>query len=311
MKAIALLRYGAPEVLRPIELPDLAPGPGEVLVRVRAAGVNPTDISLRSGARATGPHPGGPLVPGMDIAGILSSIGPATQTALSVGDDVMGVVVPEGSRGGYAEQVVLPARSVVAMPPGATYAQAASVPMNGLTALRALDLLALEAGDVVAVTGGAGAVGGASVQLAKLRGLRVIADAGESDRAAVLALGADTVVARGPQVGRAIRAIQPSGVDALIDGAVYGRAALEAVRTDGGFAALRAFDGETERGIAIHQVSVRDSARDQTALNALRNAVEAGALSMRVNRVLPADEATLAHQILSEGGTRGRIILEF
>ena len=147
MRAMGITEFGGPEVLRLVDLPDPEPGPGEVRIRVRAAAVNPTDTVLRSGGRAERlkdippPH-----VPGMDAAGELEQIGEGVRTTLKVGDRVMAVVVPLGQRGAYAERVVVPAESVVPSPAGTTDAEAATLPMNGLTARLALDALGAPTG---------------------------------------------------------------------------------------------------------------------------------------------------------------------
>ncbi len=157
-------------MLRVFELPEPLPGPGEVRVRVHAATVNPTDTVLRSGGRADRlkdvppPH-----VPGMEVAGVLEEVGEGAETDLAVGEHVMAIVLPSGPRGAYAERVVVPVESVVRVPAGTSDVEAATLPMNGLTARAALDALALEPGQVVAVTGAAGAVGGYAVQLGKAR----------------------------------------------------------------------------------------------------------------------------------------------
>lgn len=176
MKAIGLTEFGGPDVLRVLELPVPEAGPGEIRIRVHAATVNPVDTMVRRGiAFVSDAEP--PYVPGMDAAGVVEQIGEGLDTDLTVGDHVMAVVVVSGTHGAYAEHLVVPAESVVRVPAGATDIEAATLPMNGLTAHMALDLLELPAGATVAVTGTAGAVGGYAVQLAKADGLRVIADA--------------------------------------------------------------------------------------------------------------------------------------
>jgi NADPH:quinone reductase-like Zn-dependent oxidoreductase len=144
--------------------------------------VNPTDTGIRNGARAEAlHHDPPPYVPGMDVAGTVAALGEGTDDAgLAVGDRVMGIVVPSGSHAGYSSLVALPVGSVVPAPAGTTHAQAATLPMNGLTARRALDLLDLPAGATLAVTGAARAFGGYVVQLAHAHGLRVVADAGST-----------------------------------------------------------------------------------------------------------------------------------
>jgi NADPH:quinone reductase-like Zn-dependent oxidoreductase len=312
MRAIGVIEYGGPDALRIVELPEPHAGPGEVRIQVHAATVNPTDTLARNGSRAeTQKVDPPPYVPGMDAAGVLDEIGPGVATDLAVGDHVMAIVLPKGSHGAYAEYVVAPAESVVRAPRSTSHVEASTLPMNGLTARLSLDLLALQPGQTLAVTGAAGAFGGYVVQLAKAEGLRVVADASPADEALVRGLGADVVVSRGPDVADRIRAVVPEGVDGLADGAVQHTLVLPAVRDGGGLAAVRGFQGDTERGIAIHPVFVRSYARERAALDRLRRQAEDGILTLRVARTFPADQAADAHRQLEAGGTRGRLVIEF
>jgi len=312
MRAVGITEFGDPEVLRIVDLPDPQPGPGEVRIRVHAAAVNPTDTGLRSGSRAAqlkDIKP--PYVPGMDAAGTLDRIGPDTSTDLQVGDHVMAIVVPSGSHGAYSELIVVPAASVTRVPAGATDAEAATLPMNGLTTRLALDLLDLRPGATLAVTGAAGAVGGYAVQLGKAAGLRIIADAAPDDERLVKELGADVVVPRGPGFAEEVRAVAPDGADGLIDAALLNELAVPAVRDGGGIATLRGFTGESVRSITFHPVFVRTYAREQDKLDQLRQQAEGGEVTLRVASTLPAERAAEAHRILQAGGTRGRLVLEF
>lgn len=312
MRAVGLTQFGDPDVLRVVELPDPQAGPGEVRIRVHAAAVNPTDTGLRGGGRAAllkDIPP--PYVPGMDAAGTLDQIGPGVSTDLRVGEHVMAIVVPRGSHGAYSELIVVPAESVARVPSGATDAEAATLPMNGLTTRQALDLLELEPGQTLAVTGAAGAVGGYAVQLGKADGLRIIADAAPQDEQLVKELGADVVVPRGRDFADRVREALPGGADGLIDAALLGELVAPAVRDGGKIATLRGFTGSTERGISWHPVAVRTYARERDKLDRLRQQVEAGQVTLRVARTLPAEQAPEAHRILEARGTRGRLILEF
>jgi NADPH:quinone reductase len=312
VRAIGITRFGDPGVLHLVELPDPEAGPGELRIRVHAAAVNPTDTGLRSGGRAAllkDIPP--PYVPGMDAAGILDQIGAGVSTDLQVGDRVMAIVVPHGSRGAYSDFVVVPAESVTRVPAGATDAEAATLPMNGLTTRQALDLLGLAPGQVLAVTGAAGAVGGYAVQLGRADGLRVIADASAQDVQLVKDLGADIVVRRGADFAGRVREVLPEGADGLIDAAVLNELAIPAVRDGGRIATVRGFRGEPERGITFHPVSVRTYAREREKLDRLRQQAEAGEVTLRVATALPPERAAEAHRLLEAGGTRGRLILEF
>ena len=248
------MEFGGPEVLEIVELPDPQAGPGQVRIRVRAAAVSPTDTHIRAGTRAaelakSGPPP---YVPGMDAAGVLDQIGEGAQTDLAVGDQVMAMVLPRGAHGAYSEYVVAPAGSVARMPAGTSFAEACTLPMNGLTARLSLDQLGLQPGQTLAVTGAAGCYGGYVVELAKADGLRVIADASPADVELVSGLGADVVVPRGNDVADRIREHAPHGVDGLADGSVQNELLVPAVRDGGGFASVRGWRGNGERGIKFH-----------------------------------------------------------
>lgn len=312
MRAVGVNEYGGPDALEVVELPDPEPGPGQLLVRVHAAAVNPTDTYAATGARAEQQSRyERPYVPGMDIAGILEAIGEEVDTDLQVGDRVMAIVLPAGRHGAYSEKLALPAASVVAAPAGSSHAEAATLPMNGLTARLALDLLDLQAGDTLAVTGAAGALGGLTIQLAKDEGLRVIADAKGADEQLVADLGADVVVPRGDQVADRIREHAPGGVDGLLDGSVQNQLLFDAVRDGGGFATVRGFQADAPRDITLHQVWVWDYAENHAALDRLRQQAEEGVLSMRVADVYPPEQAPQTHHRLAAGGVRGRLIIEF
>jgi NADPH:quinone reductase len=312
MRAVGITEFGGPEALHIVELPDPEAGPGEMRIRVHAAGVNPTDTVLRSGARAAQlKDVPPPYVPGMDAAGVLEQIGEGVVTDLRPGHHVMAIVVPQGAHGAYAEHVVVPAESVARVPAGASDAEAATLPMNGLTTRMALNELGLRPGQVLAVTGAAGAVGGYAVQLGKADGLRVVADASPADEQLVKELGADIVVRRGKEFAERVREAVPDGADGLIDGALLDELAVPAVKDGGRIATVRGFQGAEERGITFHPVLVRNFAREQAELDRLRQQVEDGQVTLRVARTLPAEQATEAHRILEAGGTRGRLVLEF
>lgn len=313
MRAIGLIEFGGPEVLRVIDLPDPLPGRGEVRIRVHTAAVNPTDIMLRTGVvKAMFQGRPGPYVPGMDAAGVVDAIGPDTDTSLRLGDQVIAILQAYGPRGGaYAELVVAPVESVVPMPPGVDFPAACTLLMNALTARLALDLVAVPAGGTVAVTGAAGAFGGYAMQLAKSEGLRVFADASKADVQLVRELGADEVVPRGDDVADRFRALAPDGVDALFDGAAQHELIVAAVRDGGGLAVVRGWDGPVDRDIRLHKVFVADAATDHARLLRLRDQAGAGGLTLRVADVLPADRAADAHRRLAEGGVRGRLVLDF
>ena len=311
MRAIGLFEFGGPEVLQLIDLPETQPGPGQVRVRVHAATVNPTDTLLRNGSRAQSLHDvPPPHVPGMDVAGVIDAIGPNTSTDLGVGDSVMAMVNNRGSHGGYRESIVLSADSVVHIPEGVSLVEAATLPMNGLTAKQTLDQLALKPGQTLAVTGAAGCYGGYVIQLAKQAGLHVIADASPADEALVRSFGADTVVPRGHDIAAQIRKVVPNGVDGLADGSYQSELSIGAVRDGGGFATVRGWSME-QRGIVCHATWVRQYDHRADLLRQLRQDVHNGVLTLRVADTCAPEQTGDAHRRLEAGGTRGRLVIVF
>lgn len=313
MRVVGVTEFGGPDALHVIEVPDPpAPGPGEVKIRVHAFTVNPTDTYMRNGAykRMLGERQA-PFIPGMDAAGVVTEVGDGV-ARVAVGDRVMAIVMPTRPEGGaYAEQLVLPEGAVAHAPAGSTHAQASTLPMNGLTARLTLDQLALPPGSTIAVTGAAGCYGGYVVQLAKVDGLRVIADASEADEQLVRDLGADVVVRRGDDVAARFREVAPDGVDAVADGAVQQSLVLSAIRDGGARASIRPFDGELERGITDHAIWVSKYATAGEKLDELCRLTDQGRITLRVARTFPATDAAEAHRQLERGGTRGRLVVEF
>jgi NADPH:quinone reductase-like Zn-dependent oxidoreductase len=308
-RAVTITRPGGPEVLQVGERDVRDPGPGEVRLAVRAASVNPADIALRQHGDNTMPPP---WVPGMDAAGTVESVG-AGVDRLAVGDEVMAALTPRRPGGGaQAGLVVAPAVSVVPIPPGATLEQAATLPMNGLTALRGLELLGLEPGATLGVTGGAGLLASYVIPLAKLRGLRVLADAGPADEELVRGFGADVVLPRGDHLPEAMRAAAPGGVDAVFDTAVLGRGIFAAIRTGGALAFVRTWDGdEVENGIEIRQVLVREVLERTDWLRELSDLAGRGVLALRVASTFPPERSPDAHRQMEAGGLRGRAVIVF
>jgi NADPH:quinone reductase len=312
MRAIGVTRFGGPEVLQLVDVPPEPLGRGEVRIRVAAAAVNPTDILRRTGGIGAGPSPDEPTVLGVEAAGVLTEVATDVDRAdLAPGRRVIAYVRPVGSHGAYREDLVVPAASVVPAPAGVDHVAAATLPMNGVTALLALDLLALRPGQVLAVSGAAGVVGGYTIQLAKAGGLAVVADASAADDRLVRELGADVVVRRGPAVAERIRAHVPDGVDGVVDAALLHEQLTSAVRNGGRFATLRGWAGDGQRGIHFLSVLAPEHAEDTAMLDRLRRHVEAGVLTLRVAGTLPAERATEAHRRLEAGGLRGRLVLTF
>jgi NADPH:quinone reductase-like Zn-dependent oxidoreductase len=313
MKAIGFDDFGGPDVLNVVTKPTPEPGRDEVRIRVHAAGVNPTDLTFRSGGRAAQlvdvPPP---WVPGMDLVGTIEALGAMTDHGLTVGDLVIAYVMPFGPHGGaYAEQVVVPAAAVVPAPLGVTLPQAATVLLNAVTARLALDALALTAGQSVVITGAAGGVGGFAVELARADGLTVVAQARPGDSDLVSGFGADFVVESGPLFGAAVTDALGGPAAGVVDGADLRVDALPALIDGGRLASLKGWTGPAERDIAVHVISSYGSARDTMLLDRIARQAERGLLTPRVADVLPAARAAEAHRRLEAGGVRGRLVLDF
>ena len=309
MRAVVITKPGGPDVLAVAELPAREPGEGEVRIAVKAAAVNPTDIGLRERGGAGEP----PWVPGMDAAGVIESVGPRVER-LKVGEQVMAAVSPRRPEGGgQQEQLVVPAASVVAIPDGATLVEAATLPMNGLTATRGLDMLALKEGDTLAVSGGAGLLASYVIPLAKEQGLRVIADAKPEDEALVKSFGADVIVPRSESFGDAIRAVAPGGADAVYDTALLRREAFGAIRDGGQIVVVRGWDGDEveDRGIRVHPVFVAQVLERTEWLEHLRDLASAGTIKLRVAGEYPPERAGDAEHAMDAGGLRGRAVIVF
>lgn len=307
MRAVTVNKADGPDAITVEERRQREPRPGEVRLRVAAAAVNPVDVFMWR--RAVEP----PFTPGMDAAGTVESLGHAGRR-LTVGEPVMAVVspwLPEG--GAHAELVIVPAASVVPMPRGVSAPEAATLPMNGLTALEGLRMLGLAAGSTLAITGGAGLLASYVIALARQQGIRVIADAGPGDEALVSGFGADHVVPRGDGFTDAVRRLLPEGVDAVFDTATLTRAVLPAIRDDGAIAVVRGWDagGPPSRGITVQSVSVGNALRNTAWLQHLADEAEAGHIQLRVTGLYPPERAIEAYQLMEAGSLRGRAVITF
>jgi NADPH:quinone reductase-like Zn-dependent oxidoreductase len=293
-------------VLRVAEVPAPEPGPDEVRIKVEAAAINPVDLATRGGAFGAR-LPTGRHVLGWDAAGAIDALG-SSVTDFAIGDRVAALSLWfREYHGAYAEQVVVPAEAVARVPDGLSSVEAATLPLNGLTALQALELTGLPAGQTIAVTGAAGAVGAYAVQLAARRGLRVVAVAGAHDEQLVRDLGAFALVPRSDDPSAGIHAVVPDGVDGLLDTANIGAPMLRAVHNGGIFLAVTGpAVPEPERQIDVRLVLVRADAAQLAEL--LRLAAD-GQLTPRVAATYPFEEAAQAHARLEEGGVRGRLVL--
>jgi NADPH:quinone reductase-like Zn-dependent oxidoreductase len=305
MRAITTSRYGGPEVLELNETDDPKVGPDSVLVRVKAAGVNPVDWKVVAGYLDGLMHVHFPLVPGWDVAGVVEAVG-LDATEFSVGDEVFGYVrKDEVQHGTYAELVAAPVRTLARKPASLSWQQAAGVPLAGLTALQSLRRIGAGAGDTVLVHAAAGGVGSFAVQIAVAEGARVIGTASERNHDFLRSLGAEPVT-YGDGLADRVRQIAPEGVTAAVDyvGGDAVAVSQELLKDRSRVASIVDHDVKEKGG---HHVWVRPDSADLAELAGL---ADAGKLTVHVDRALPLAEAAEAFRLSQSGRTRGKVVLE-
>ncbi len=304
MKAIFLRKHGGPEVLEYGDLPDPAPGPGEVLVDVHAASVNAADTKVRAGAY------GGttvfPCIPGRDFSGVVAAVG-AGVTDLAVGDAVFGVL-DVGREGTYCERIAIKAAIVARKPADLTHLQCASIALAGLTALVAVeDTLHLKAGETILIQGGAGGVAGIAIQVAKHIGARVITTASAANHDYVKGLGADEVI----DYRKEDFTQRVANCDAVFD-TVGGDVAMKsfAVLKPGGRAAFIASGPTAPTPSRTDVQSLRPKVgRDRPHLERVIELVRTGAVRLPEIKVYPLAEARAAHEVSDARHLRGKMLL--
>ncbi|MFF7408466.1 NADP-dependent oxidoreductase [Streptomyces lydicus] len=305
MKAISAKRYGDPDVLEYGDQPDPKVGPDSVLIRVKAAGVNPVDWKVLAGYLDPMVDAHFPLIPGWDVAGVIEALG-ADVPEYEVGDEVIGYVrKDEIQHGTYAELVAAPVRTLARKPAALDWQQAAGLPLAGLTAYQASRRVGTAAGETALVHAAAGGVGSLAVQILVAQGVRVIGTASERNHDFLRSLGAEPVT-YGEGLADRVRALAPEGVDVALDFVGGGVVDLsqELLKDRGRVASIA--DGEvTQKG--GHLVWVRPDSAGLTALGAL---ADAGKLTVHVDAVFPLSEAAEALRRSQEGRTRGKIVLE-
>lgn len=305
MKAVVAHEYGPPEVLKFENVRRPEPNDNQALVKVIASGVNPADPLTLSGkyAREFGTHL--PLIPGYDIAGIVEKVG-AKVHQLKVGEAVYGYPT---FGGGWAEYVLVTEGEVGPKPKTLSFAEAAAVPMGALTAWQALiDVAQITSGETVLVHGGSGGVGSFAVQIAKLRGARVLATASTANQDVLRQLGVDQPIdynttkfeETAPDVDAVL---DPVGKDTLARS--YG-----IVKKGGIVMSLVARPDPAElakRGIRGAAISVHPDSKDLTEIAEL---IDAGKIRPVVTKVLPLSEAVNAERQAATHHTRGKIVLQ-
>ncbi|MFD0028590.1 NADP-dependent oxidoreductase [Streptomyces sp. NPDC055059] len=305
MKAISYSGYGGPEVLEYGEARDPKVGPDSVLVKVRAAAVNPVDWKAREGYLDPVLDAVFPVIPGWDVSGVVIRPGAAV-TEFVTGDEVIGYVREDFlSRGTFAEYVAAPVRTLARKPRNLTYEEAAGLPLAGLTAYQVLTgALAVQEGDVVLVHAAAGGVGSIAVQLGRHLGARVIGTASERNHDFLRELGAEPVT-YGEGLAERVRALAPEGVDAVFD--TVGGEALKVsadLLAPGGRLASIADASVVDLG--GRYVFVRPDAAD---LARLADLAEQDVVTVHVDETFPLERAADAQRLSAEGRTRGKIVV--
>ena len=297
MKAIQYERFGGPEVLEPVEVPEPHPGPGQVRVAVRAVGVNPIDWKMRSGMM------GGelPQSPGREAAGIVDELGEGVED-VAVGDRVFGFVGGAGA----AQLAVL--SDYARIPASLDFAGAAALPVAVETATRTLDLLGVREDTTLLVNGAAGAVGSSAVQLARLRGARVIGTASLHNHEYLRSLGAEPTT-YGEGLADRVRAIAPGGVDAALD-AAGGGALTELVELVGGperVVTIADYAGAQQTGAQFS--GGMGTERALHALTDIGPLIESGSFALPVAQTFPLERIGEAHALSQDGHVRGKLVL--
>ena len=311
MRAIAEETFGGPIALMNLPTPEI--GAGEVLIRVRAAGVNPFDWKVADGELKDQMKHHFPLILGFDAAGVVERVG-ADVTALAEGDEVYGYLFkPMIGDGAYTEYVGAPATIVARKPVTVGFAEAAALPTPGLAAMDLVDAADIREGETVLIVGATGGVGSYATQLAVRRGARVIATARRTNESLVRELGAaETIDHTTEDLVDTVRMAHPDGIEAVID-VVSDRETLGRVSTivnEGGRLASSVYavdvDELAKRGIVGTNVSMQPGAR---RLGELSRMVDAGELAVRLDRTFPLESAPEALEQRRIGHVRGKIVL--
>jgi NADPH:quinone reductase-like Zn-dependent oxidoreductase len=298
MKTMQIDRFGGPEVLHAAEAPEPHAGRGQVRVRVRAIGVNLFDAKVRSGAMEAVFRTPLPALLGIELAGVVDEVG-AGVTELAAGDEIFGL-----SGGAYAELAV--ASVVAKKPKGLSWELAASLAVAGETATRVLDALAVQRGEMLLVHGGAGVVGSVAVQLARLRGARVIATGSAANQALLASLGATPVVYGDGLVAR-VRALG-APVDAVFDAA--GKGALpDSIELRGGKTRIVTIADPSAHQLGIPFSAGTAAMRDVAVLRTMAELAASGKVTVAVAEVLPLAEAARAHALIEKSHAPGKIVL--
>jgi NADPH:quinone reductase-like Zn-dependent oxidoreductase len=300
MKAAQFDRFGGPEVLQIVDLPDPHPAKGQVRVRVHAAGISATDPKIRSGALNFGRPL--PQTTGADVAGIVDELGDDV-TDVKMGDRVFGV---SDTNAGAAEYALLTHRAII--PPSLGFVDAAALPVALETATRGLDQLGVTRGTTLFVNGASGGIGSTAVQLAVARGARVIGAASAANQNYIALLGAEPVVYGEGMVDR-VRALVPDGVDKALD--VPGNGILGELialtRSAENVVTLADFAGAKEHG--VHFSNGYQDGNAFHSLATIGDLIETGRFWLPVDRAFPLADIAAAHRASETSRIRGRLVL--
>ncbi|MET9321640.1 NADP-dependent oxidoreductase [Streptomyces sp. NPDC003038] len=304
MRAVVVSQWGGPEVLTETELDRPEPGLTEILVRVRAAGVNPVDWKTRASGALI---PWGPVpMVGWDVSGTVEAVGGGV-TLFQPGDEVFGMPRFPHQAGAYAEYVTAPARHFVRKPATLDHIGAAALPLAALTAYQSLvDTAGLTAGQRVLIHAAAGGVGHLAVQIAKAYGAHVIGTARAGKHELLRSLGADEVIDY-----RSVDFAEVTGdIDIVLDcvGGDYGRRSLKVLKPGGRLVTLPGPDDVPADAEGVH-TGWTVVEPDYAGLKAIAALVSAGKLRPVIDTVLPLEQAAKAHEIGELGRTTGKIVL--
>lgn len=300
MRAVTFSAYGGPDVLVPGEIDTPNPGPGQVRVAVKAAGVNPMDGKIRRGDLQEMIPASFPTVPGSELSGVVDAVGPGVD-GLSVGDEVLGM----SDGGAYAEYAL--ATLAFPKPASLSWEEAAGLPVVAGTAHRVLDEIDLKPGRTLLVHGAAGSVGSLMVQLARARGIDVVGTARPDDLGFVGSLGAVGVAYGQGWVDR-VRSVAPHGVDFVVDTAGAGVLSGSVELTGGSERVVTIADmGAQQLGVRFSGGDPDD--RSPGALPELIDIAGKRHLQVRVWRSFPLDDAAAAQRAIEDHSARGKIVL--
>jgi enoyl reductase len=308
-RAVRIFGYGGPEVLEVVDIPTPVPGDGEVLIEVKAAGVNPVDGKIRRGTRAGGELPIGL---GSDASGIVAAVGPGVDD-LAFGDAVIGY----GLSGAYASEVVGPRSQFVAKPAGVSFEQGAAIGVPVGTAYQLLKSLGIASGETILIHSGSGGVGQAAIQLAKQWGAKVVATASEPNHERLRELGA-IPVSYGDGLLERVQQAAPDGIDLVLESA----GTQEAIDVSLALVADRSRIGEivnptwaAEYGVRVYSGGLPGSmgpaevALRRESIPYVADLVDRGEFELEIGASYPLSEVVEAHRHSDSGHVRGKIIL--